>query len=52
MTISARAVAVQGIGFSTLLVALQGFGSYVRFTSHRPSGVFLFGQLGNRDPRY
>ena len=21
-------------------------------TRHRPSGVFLFGQLGNRDPRY
>lgn len=21
-------------------------------TYHRPSGVFLFGQLGNRDPRY
>ena len=21
-------------------------------THHRPSGVFLFGQLGNRDPRY
>lgn len=24
----------------------------VSLNHHRPSGVFLFGQLGNRDPRY
>lgn len=30
-----------------------GRGTYVILRHHRrPSGVFLFGQLGNRDPRY
>jgi len=52
MTLSPHAIAVQGIGFTPLLIAVQGFGSYVRFKSHRPSGILLFGQMGYRDSRY
>lgn len=51
MTISSRAIAVQGFGFTTRLIAAQGFGAYVRFRSHRPSGVLMFGFMGLRDTR-
>jgi hypothetical protein len=39
MTISARAIAVQGVGFAVALVAVQGFATYENATDPGGGGI-------------